>query len=52
MAPSWRRSYFASAGEPIRIGLEPTLPRPRNPTLSNTPACVSEPSIRLKFGFV
>ncbi|KAH9176341.1 hypothetical protein EDB89DRAFT_1903156 [Lactarius sanguifluus] len=26
------------AGEPIRIGLVPTLPRPRNPTHSNTPA--------------
>ncbi len=49
---SWRRSYFASASEPIRIGLVPTLPRPRNPTLSNTPARVSESSNPLKFGFV
>ncbi|KAH9032547.1 hypothetical protein EDB84DRAFT_1561942 [Lactarius hengduanensis] len=29
------------AGEPLRIGLVPTLPRPRNPTHSNTPAPVS-----------
>ncbi|KAI9447196.1 hypothetical protein BJY52DRAFT_1312844 [Lactarius psammicola] len=29
---------LSSAGEPIRIGLVPTLPRPRNPTFSNTPA--------------
>ncbi|KIM56684.1 hypothetical protein SCLCIDRAFT_208235 [Scleroderma citrinum Foug A] len=26
------------AGDPIRVGLVPTLPRPRNPTISNTPA--------------
>ena len=42
MVASWRRSYFAPAGEPIRIGLIPTLPRPRNPTISNTPASVSD----------
>jgi len=35
---SRHRSYSASAGEPIRIGLVPSVPRPRNPTLSNTPA--------------
>lgn len=29
---------LSSAGEPLRIGLVPTLPRPRNPTHSNTPA--------------
>jgi hypothetical protein len=44
MGPSWRRSHFASAGEPIRIGLVPTLPRPRNSTLSNAPTSVSESS--------
>ncbi|KAH9051295.1 hypothetical protein EDB83DRAFT_1301064 [Lactarius deliciosus] len=32
---------LSSAGEPLRIGLVPTLPRPRNPTHSNTPAPVS-----------
>ncbi|KIJ93578.1 hypothetical protein K443DRAFT_645358, partial [Laccaria amethystina LaAM-08-1] len=26
-----------STGDPIRVGLVPTLPRPRNPTISNTP---------------
>jgi len=31
-----------SVGESIRIGLVATLPRPRIPTISNTPSCVSE----------
>jgi hypothetical protein len=37
--PIWRL-----AGGPIRVGILPTLPRPRNPTHSNTPDRVSERS--------
>ena len=35
--------HLATAGDPIRVGLVPTLPRPRNPTISNTPARVAVP---------
>ena len=45
----WHCPYSASAGQPIRVGLEPSLPRPRIPTLSNTPARVSQSSTTLKF---
>ena len=31
------------AGDPIRVGLVPTLPRPRHPTISKTPARVAVP---------
>jgi hypothetical protein len=44
-----RRSYSASAGEPIRIGLLLTLPRLRNLSVSNSPSRVSE---FLNIGFV
>ncbi|KAI9439241.1 hypothetical protein H4582DRAFT_2075902 [Lactarius indigo] len=33
---------LSSAGEPLRIGLVPTLPRPRNPTHSNSTTPVGE----------
>ena len=33
---------YRLAGEPIPVGLVPTLPRPRIPTHTNTPARVSE----------
>jgi hypothetical protein len=35
-------TLLSSTGEPIRVGLVATLARPRIPTLSNTPARVSE----------
>jgi hypothetical protein len=37
MLPTWQL-----AGEPIRVGLMPTLSHPRNLTQSDTPARVSE----------
>jgi hypothetical protein len=46
---SRRHSNFASAGEPIPVFLLAALPRSRNPTISNTPARVSQPSTPLKF---
>jgi hypothetical protein len=46
---SCRRSYSSPAGERIRIGLVPTLPRPRSHSVSNSPAHVGD---SLNIGFL
>lgn len=45
LSVNFKFSNWQPAGDPIRVGLVPTLSRPRNPTIANTPARVSEYSI-------
>ena len=44
IAPSWCHFNSASGGKPIPIFVLSAVPRPRNPTISDTPAHVSQSS--------